>query len=140
MSETYRRPSIAGWLVPSSIGPFAVAYGAAILTALLGVDGYLRWLVLAVGLAVATVWGIVYVVIASLIDVALLSVKLRTLPNGVNAWLQSVAPPAVSIASYALIKPHKWWAAGPWAVIIAVLAPPLIAIIASRIFLGRKPS
>jgi hypothetical protein len=29
---------------------------------------------------------------------------------------------------------------GPWAVAIALLVPPVIAILASRIALGKKPS
>jgi hypothetical protein len=140
MSETYRRPTLIGWLVPASIGPFVVAYVAAILGAAFGpVGGHLRWVVLVVGLAVATLWASVYVLLATIVDVALLSMKVRTLPTGKNGWIQGFAAPAASLAMYAIHPPHKWFALGPWAVVIAVLVPPVIAIALSRIFLGKKP-
>ncbi len=141
MKGTYKRPTIRGWLLPSSLGPFVASYAAAVLTAFFGpVDGRLRWVVLAVGLAIATVWSFLYVIIASLVDVALLSIKIRALPNGKNAWLQSFAAPSAALAMYAVYPPHNWWTMGPWAVAIAVLVPPVIAILASKIFLGKKPS
>jgi hypothetical protein len=141
MSDTYRRPSIAGWLLPASVGPFVAAYAAAILTAFFGpADGHLRWVVLVVGLAIATVWASVYVLIASLLDVALLSIKVRTLPTGKSGWLQAFAAPSAALASYVVLPPHKWWTLGPWIVVVAVLVPPVLAILASRIFLGKKPS
>jgi hypothetical protein len=139
--KTYRRPTIRGWLLPSSLGPFIASYVAAILTAFFGpVDGHFRWVVLAVGIAIATVWSFLYVLIAALVDVALLSIRVRALPNGKYAWLQSFAAPAASLAVYAVYPPHKWWALGPWAVAVALLVPPVIAILASRIALGSKPS
>lgn len=139
--KSYKRPTIRGWLLPSTLGPFIASYIAAILTAFMGpVDGHFRWLVLAIGLAIATVWSFAYMIIASLVDVALLSIRVRSLPNGKNAWLQSFAAPAASLAVYAVYPPHKWWALGPWAVVVALLVPPVIAIIASRIVLGAKPS
>jgi len=141
MSDTYKRPTIRGWLLPSSLGPFLAAYAAAVITAFFGpVDGHLRWVVLAVGLAVATVWSFVYVLIAGLIDVLLLSIRIRALPNGKHAWLQGFAAPSAALLAYAVYPPHKWWTMGPWAVVIALLVPPVIAILASRIALGKKPS
>lgn len=141
MSETYKRPTLRGWLLPSSLGPFIAAYGAAVLTAFFGpVDGHLRWVVLVVGLAIATVWSFLYVILASLVDVALLSIKVRALPNGKHAWLQSFAAPSAALAMYAVYPPHKWWTMGPWAVAIALLVPPAITILVSKIALGKKPS
>lgn len=140
MTETYRRPTIRGWLLPGAVGPFVAAYAAAAAAAFLGpVDGHLRWVVLAVGLAIATVWALLYVLLAALVDVALLSVRLRALPNGRGAWLQGVAAPAAALLSYAVYSPHKWWTMGPWAVVAAVLVPPAVAILASRVALGRRP-
>lgn len=140
MSEPYRRPQIASWLVPASVGPFVAAYVAAVITAFLGpVDGHLRWVVLVIGLAVATLWASLYVLLSTLLDVGLLAIKVRTLPTGKIGWLQSVAAPGASIGSYAIIQPHKWLTLGPWAVAIALAAPPLVAILGTRVFFGKKP-
>lgn len=139
MSEIYRRPTIAKWLLPSAIGPMVASWLAALLYALLGVRDELFWVVLVTGVAIGSLWAFAYAIVAALLDVALLGIKVRRLPNGRDAWLQSFAAPALSLAAYAVYPPHKWWKLGPWAVVVAVLVPPVIAIVASRLAIGKKP-
>jgi len=139
--ERYVRPSIAGWLLPTTVGTFVAAYGAISLYAALGPlpDLLPRTVFWVVGMAVATGWALVYVLLQSVVDLALLAVRVRTLANGKKAWLSSIVAPLFPIASYAAYSPHKWWKLGPWAVVIAVLVPMLISAVAVRIVGGKKP-
>jgi len=139
MTETYRRPTIGRWLLPSALGPFVTSWIAALLYAWFGVRDELFWVVLVTGLAIGSLWAFGYALIAGLVDVALLGVRARRLPNGRDAWLQAFAAPALSLGVYAAYPPHKWWKLGPWAVVVAVLVPPVIAILVSRVAVGKKP-
>lgn len=137
----YVRPSIAGWLLPTTIGTFVSSYAAVSLYAALGplpdlVPRLAFWIV---GMAIATGWSLVYVLVQSCVDLALLAVRARTLANGKSAWLASIVGPLLPLASYAAYSPHKWWKMGPWAVAIAVLVPMLVSAVAVRIVTGKKP-
>jgi len=140
--ERYVRPSIAGWLVPTSVGTFVAAYGAVSLYAAIGplpdlVPRVAFWVV---GMAVATGWSLVFVLLQSLVDLALLAIRVRTLVNGKIAWLSALVAPLVPIATYVAYSPHKWWKLGPWAVAIAVLAPMLASALGVRLFIAKKTS
>lgn len=140
--ERYVRPSIAGWLLPTTVGTFVSAYAAISAYAAVGplpdlVPRVAFWIV---GMAVATGWALVYVLIQSLVDLALLAIRVRTLSNGKAAWLTALVAPLLPIATYVVYSPHKWWKMGPWAVAIAVLVPMIVSAFAIRIFAGRKPS
>ncbi len=139
--ERYVRPSIAGWLLPTTIGTFVAAYGAISLYAALGPlpDLLPRSVFWVVGMAIATGWALVFVLLQSLVDLALLAVRLRTLANGKRAWLSSIVAPLLPILSYAAYSPHKWWKMGPWAVLGAVLIPMVVSAIAVRVVAGKKP-
>lgn len=139
MSETYRRPTIGQWLRPVTIGPFVAAWTAALVYARFGVRDELFWGALVLGVVLGSLWAFGYALVAALLDVALLGVKLRRLPHGRGAWLQAFVAPAVSLGSYVLVPPHRWWRFGPWAVVAAILAPPAIALVASRVLVGKKP-
>jgi hypothetical protein len=139
--ERYVRPSIAGWLLPTTVGTFLSAYAAVSAYAAFGplpdlVPRVAFWIV---GMAVMTGWALVYVLVQSLVDLALLAVRLRTLANGKSAWLSAIVGPLLPLATYATYSPHKWWKMGPWAVVFAVLAPMLFSAIAVRVFAGKKP-
>ncbi len=138
--EKYVRPSIAGWLLPTTVGTFVAAYGAVSLYAALGPlpDLLPRSVFWVVGMAVATGWALVYVLLQSLVDLALLAVRVRTLVNGKRAWLSGIVAPIFPILTYAAYSPHKWWKLGPWAVVGAMLIPMVISAIAVRIFAGKK--
>ena len=138
--ERYVRPSIAGWLLPTTIGTFVAAYGAISLYAALGPLPELlpRTVCWVVGMAIATGWALVFILLQSLVDLALLAVRVRTLANGKKAWLSSVAAPLFPLLSYAAYSPHKWWKLGPWAVVIAVLVPMLISAVGVRVVAGKK--
>ncbi|HEX4513837.1 MAG TPA: hypothetical protein VGH87_04850 [Polyangiaceae bacterium] len=139
--ERYVRPSIAGWLLPTTIGTFLSAYGATSLYAAFGPlpDLVPRTVFWVVGMAVATAWALVFVLLQSVIDLALLTVRLRALANGKAAWFSALVAPLLPIATYAAYSPHKWWKLGPWAVAIAVLVPMVVSVIATRVVLGKKP-
>ena len=140
--ERYVRPSIAGWLLPTTVGTFLSADGAISAYAAFGplpdlVPRVAFWIV---GMAVATGWALVYVLVQSLVDLALLAVRLRTLANGKAAWFAAIVGPLLPLATYAAYSPHKWWKLGPWAVAIAVLVPMLISAVGVRLFTAKKPS
>jgi hypothetical protein len=140
--ERYVRPSIAGWLVPTTVGTFVSAYAATSLYAAFGPlpDLVPRTVFWVVGMAIATGWALVFVLLQSVVDLALLTVRVRTLANGKAAWGSALVAPIIPLVSYAMYSPHKWWKLGPWAVVIAVLAPMLVSAIVVRVALGKKPS
>ncbi len=138
--EGYVRPSIAGWLLPTTAGTFIASYGAVSLYAAVGplpdlVPRVAFWIV---GMAIATGWSLLFVLLQSLVDLALLAIRVRTLVNGKVAWVSALVAPLVPIATYAAYSPHKWWKLGPWAVAIAVLAPMLVSAIGVRVFLAKS--
>jgi hypothetical protein len=140
-NERYVRPSVAGWLLPTTVGTFLSSYGAVSLYAALGplpelVPRTVFWIV---GMAVATGWSLVYVLLQSLVDMALLAVRVRTLVNGRVAWFSALVAPLFPIATYVVYSPHKWWKLGPWAVVIAVLAPMLVSAVGVRVLGAKKP-
>ena len=140
-SPTYKRPSIAAWLLPTMVGPFLAMATAVGLYAWLGPLGDLvpRSVFLVVGLLVGSLWAFVYSLVAGLTDLALLAVKVRTLPNGKTAFLSSFLAPLAALATYAVYSPHKWYKFGPWAIVGALLVPLVVAAVGSRVVAGRKP-
>ena len=140
--EKYVRPSIAGWLLSTTLGTFVSAYAATSLYAAFGPlpDLVPRTVFWVVGMAVATGWALVFVLLQSVIDLALLAVRVRTLANGKAAWLSAIIAPLLPLATYAAYSPHKWWKLGPWAVVIAVLVPMVFSAVAVRVALGKKPN
>jgi hypothetical protein len=137
----YVRPSVAGWLLPTTIGTFLSSYGAVSLYAALGplpelVPRTVFWIV---GMAVATGWSLLFVLLQSCIDLALLAIRVRTLVNGKTAWLHALVAPLFPIATYAVYSPHRWWRLGPWAVAIAVLVPMVVAAFGIRVVGAKKP-
>jgi hypothetical protein len=140
-NERYVRPSVAGWLLPTTVGTFLASYGAVSLYAALGplpelVPRTVFWIV---GMAVATGWALVYVLLQSVVDLALLAIRVRTLVNGRAAWFSAIVAPLFPIATYVVYSPHKWWKLGPWAVVIAVLVPMLISAVGVRVLSAKKP-
>jgi hypothetical protein len=138
--ERYVRPSVAGWLFPTTIGTFLTSYAAVSLYAFLGplpelVPRLVFWII---AMAIATGWSLVYVLLQSLVDLALLAVRVRTLVNGKAAWFSAIVAPLFPIVTYVVYSPHKWWKLGPWAVVIAVLVPMLVSAIGVRL-LANKP-
>jgi hypothetical protein len=136
---SYVRPSIAGWLLPTTVGTFVAAYGAVSLYAALGplpdlVPRAAFWIV---GMAIATGWSLVYVLLQSIVDLALLAIRVRTLVNGKIAWLSALVAPLVPIATYVAYSPHKWWKLGPWAVAIAVVVPMLVSALGVRLVAAK---
>ncbi|HSQ63130.1 MAG TPA: hypothetical protein VLM85_07930 [Polyangiaceae bacterium] len=140
-NERYVRPSVAGWLLPTTAGTFIAAYGAVSLYAAIGPvpDLVPRSVFWVVGMALATGWSLVYLLVQSLVDLALLAVRVRTLVNGKAAWFSAIVAPLLPLATYAAYSPHKWWKLGPWAVIIALVAPMLVSAVAIRLFGAKKP-
>ena len=140
MAERYVRPTVAGWLTPTLLAPWITAYGAVTAIAALKIDGLfgkvLGW---TVGMLVGSVWAFVFCTLLIVVDLALLGVKVRTLPAGKRGWAASLLSPFAVFASYVAMPPYKFYAAGPWAVGAAVLVPMIVVAIASRVLGGSKP-
>ena len=140
MVERYVRPTVAGWLTPTLIAPWISVYGAVTAIAALHIDGLfgkvLGW---TVGMLVGSAWAFAFCTLLVVVDLALLGVKVRTLPAGKRGWAASLLSPFAVFASYVAVPPYKFYAAGPWAVGAAVLVPMVVVAIASRILGGSKP-
>lgn len=141
MSERYVRPTIAGWLTPTLIAPWLSVYGAVTAFAALGVDWGLfgkiaGW---AVGMLVGSVWAFVFCFMLLLVDVALLAVRVRTLPAGKRGWAGSFVAPLMVFGIYGVAPPHTFWPYGGWGVATAVIAPMAIVAFLVRVFGGQKP-
>jgi hypothetical protein len=140
MSERYVRPTIAGWLTPTLIAPWISVYTAVTAFALLGVDWGPVWKIAgwAAGMLVGSVWAFAFCTLLVVIDLALLAIRVRTLPAGKRGWLASFAAPLLVFGIYGVAPPHTFWHYGAWGVVAAVLAPMAIVALAFRIATGAK--
>lgn len=141
MAERYVRPTVAGWLTPTLIAPWLSVYGAVTAIAALGIDRGLFGKVLGwtVGMLVGSVWAFVFCALLLIVDLALLGVKVRTLPAGKRGWALSFLSPLLVLGSYVAVPPYKFYAAGPWAIAAAVLIPMIAVAVGTRVFAGTKP-
>ncbi len=140
-TERYVRPTIAGWLTPTLIAPWISVYGAVTAFAALGVDWGLWGKVAgwAVGMLVGSVWAFAFCTMLIVTDLALLAVRVRTLPSGGRGWLAAFGAPLAVFGIYGVAPPHTFWPYGWWGVAAAVLAPMMIVSLIVRVFAGRKP-
>lgn len=140
MAERYVRPTVAGWLTPTLLAPWISAYGAVTAIAALHIDGLfgkvLGW---TVGMLVGSVWAFAFCTLLILVDLALLGVKVRTLPSGGRGWAAGLLSPLAVFASYVAVPPYRFYAAGPWAIGAAIVVPMVVVAIASRVLSGKKP-
>lgn len=141
MAERYVRPTVAGWLTPTLIAPWLSVYGAVTAIAALGIDRGLFGKVLGwtVGMLVGSVWAFVFCALLLIVDLALLGVKVRTLPAGKRGWALSFLSPLLVLGTYVAVPPYKFYAAGPWAIAAAVLIPMIAVAVGTRVFAGTKP-
>ena len=141
MAERYVRPTVAGWLTPTLIAPWLSVYGAVTAVAALGIDRGLFGKVLGwtVGMLVGSVWAFVFCALLLVVDLALLGVKVRTLPAGKRGWAISFLSPLLVLGTYVAVPPYKFYAAGPWAIAAAVAIPMIVMAIGMRVFAGTKP-
>lgn len=141
MGERYVRPTVAGWLTPTLIAPFLSVYGAVTAIAALGIDRGVFGKVLgwAVGMAVGTVWAFVFCLMLVAVDLALLGVKVRTLPAGKRGWGTALLSPLAVFGVYTFAPPYKFYAYGPWAIVAAILVPMFLVAVGTRVFGGQKP-
>lgn len=141
MAERYVRPTVAGWLTPTLIAPWISVYGAVTVIAALGIDRGLFGKVLGwtVGMLLGSVWAFVFCAVLIAVDLALLGVKVRTLPAGRRGWALSFLSPLLVFAAYVAVPPYKFYAAGPWAIAAAVAVPMILVAMGMRIFAGTKP-
>ena len=136
----YVRPTVKGWVFPLMIAPWVSIYGAVSLFSAFGPEfKYVnRWVVWGVGMLAGTIVSFVYMLLLALIDVMLLAIRVRSLPNGKNAWLSAFVSPLAFLASYAVLRPWAYWKGGPWTVLAIVVAPMVISAIVSRVFFGSR--
>lgn len=91
---TNRNRSIAAWMASVAFGTYAGAWGYATFNALLR-GGMVRW---ALMMAVASAVAAFQVVVLGAIDVVLLWLRARMLPQGRAAWLGAIGSSAVSLS------------------------------------------
>jgi hypothetical protein len=139
--KRYVRPTVGGWLRPTLIGPWISVYGAVTAAAALGIDRGIFGKVIGwtLGMIVGTAWTFVFCLMLVLVDVALLAVKVRTLPSGKKGWGAALLSPFVVFGGYVLAPPYQFLKYGPWAVAGAVLLPMLVVAIGARLLAGQKP-
>lgn len=139
-TERYVRPTIGGWLAPTLIAPWISVYGAVTAFAALGVDWGLfgkiaGW---AVAMFVGSVWAFAFCLVLMLVDVALLAVRVRTLPTGRRGWVSAFAAPLAVFGIYGIVPPHTFWRHGTAGVGAAILVPMLVVAVGMRIVAGRR--
>ena len=141
MAERYVRPTVAGWLTPTLVAPWISVYGAVTAIAVLGIDRGLFGKVLGwtVGMVAGSVWAFVFCALLVTVDLALLGVKVRTLPAGKRGWAAAFLSPLACMAAYVAVPPYKFYPAGPWAIAAAVVIPMIVVAIVTRVFAGTKP-
>jgi hypothetical protein len=139
--ERYVRPTVAGWLTPTLIAPWLSTYGAVTAFALLGIDRGIFGKVVGwtLGMVLGTVWAFAFCLALVLVDLALLAVKVRTLPAGRRGWGAALLSPLAVFATYAAVPPYKFYPYGVWAIVAAVAAPMLAVALGVRLFAGQKP-
>lgn len=140
-TQRYARPTVGGWLRPTLIGPWISVYGAVTAAAALGIDRGLFGKVVGwtLGMIIGTAWTFVFCLTLLLVDVALLAVKLRTLPAGKKGWGAALLSPLAVFGVYTLAPPYQFIKYGPWAIAAAVLVPMFVVALAARVFAGRRP-
>jgi hypothetical protein len=136
-----RATQIAGWATPLMLSPWLSIAGVTAAYAYFGPEVRFvpRDVVFGVGLALGVVTGALFVLASALIDIAILAIAKRTLPQGVTGWVSGAFGAALFTASYAVLKPWTYWRGGPWTVVGLFVAPPIVAALVSRIaVLARK--
>jgi hypothetical protein len=142
MAEKYVRPTVGGWLRPTLLAPWISVYGAVTLGALFGFDyggkagKIAAWIA---GMLAGSVWAFVFCTMLILIDLALLGIKIRTLPAGKRGWLGAFLAPLPAFAVYSVLPWKTIALSGPWSVAGAVLIPMAIVAIIGRFVSGQKP-
>ncbi len=141
MTERYVRPTVAGWLTPTLVAPWVSVYGAVTALAALGIDRGLFGKVLgwSVGMFVGSLWAVVFCALLLVLDLTLLGIRVRTLPAGRRGWALSFLSPLLVLATYRVVPPYRFYTAGPWAVLAAVLVPMVLVAVGTRIVAGTKP-
>jgi hypothetical protein len=138
--QRYVRPTVGGWLTPTLIAPWLSTYGAVTAITLLGIDKGLFGKAIAwtAGMVLGSVWAFTFCLLLILVDVALLAVKVRTLPAGRRGWGTALLAPLGVFAMYAAVPPHKFYPYGVWGIAAAVFVPMLLAALFSRVAWGQK--
>ncbi|MCL2777601.1 MAG: hypothetical protein FWD73_06320 [Polyangiaceae bacterium] len=132
---------MGGWLLPALVAPWISVYVAVTAVATFGIERGVFGKVLgwALGMLVGSVWAFVYCLIGIAVDLALLSVKLRTLPIGRRAWISGLASPLVVFGVYTLAPPYTFYPLGIQAVLFAILIPMATVVLVGRVVAGQKP-
>jgi len=126
-----RNRSIASWMASVVVGTYAGAWGYATLSAVLR-GGLTRWALL---MAVSTAIAAFQVFLLGAIDLVLLWLKVRMLPQGRRAWLGAIGSSALSV-SLTIGWPSLRWLS-PAGLFFAVL--PMIAVpLAVRLIWGER--
>ena len=127
-----RNRSISSWMAAVVLGTYAGAWGFATASALLR-GGMVKWVVL---MAVCSGLAALQTILLGAIDLVLLWLKVRMLPQGRTAWLGAIGSSAVTLA-VGMGWPFSRWMS-PVGFLFSVL--PLLAIpLATRLLSGVRP-
>lgn len=139
-TDKYVRPTVAGWLTPLLLGPWIGSYAFVSAWSWLGPQyPYVpRMAAFIVGLTVATIYSLTFVIAQALLDVALLTVRLRALPTGKRAWLVAILSPVVPLLVSTLTMKRALWSLNPWVIVATLAAPFCVTLLATRIAFGEK--
>lgn len=138
--ERYVRPTVAGWLGPTMLGPWVSVYGAVSAYAAFGPEGRFlgRWAMWAMGMLAGSLVAAMYVAVLVTVDVLLLALRRRMLPTGPRAWGMALGSPLLVGVSYLAFAPHGFYKLGPWAIAAALLLPMVVSAFGVRLFAGTK--
>lgn len=129
---TNRNQSIAKWMASVVVGTYLGAWVFASVSALLK-GGLVRWVVL---MAFCSGFAAVEVLVLGAVDVILLWLHLRKLPNGRNAWLGSV------LSMIVVLGVGMGWPLTSYittmGLIFGVLLPVIAVPVVVRLVLGER--
>jgi len=129
---TNRNQSIGSWMASLVIGTYLGAWGFATLSALLK-GGLVRWVVL---MAFASGVAALQVVVLGAIDMILLWLHLRKLPNGRNAWVGSILSTTI-ILGMSMGWPLLSYITAS-GLIFGIVLPSLLVPVVVRLVLGER--
>jgi hypothetical protein len=127
---TNARPSIGEWMASVVLGTFFGAWGFASLYAVLR-GSLIKWVLL---LAICSALAAVQVVVLGTVDLLLLWLKVRQLPNGRRAWTGSI----LSSVIIGVVGVGFARFGSPIGVLASVLVPMFAISAGMRLFTGER--
>ncbi|MGZ3424110.1 MAG: hypothetical protein ACXWUG_00895 [Polyangiales bacterium] len=124
------RPSVSGWMASLVLGTYFGAWGFATVRAVLS-GSVVKWLLL---LAVCSALAVLQVMVLGAVDLILLWLKIRQLPNGRSAWTGSILSAfVIGVVGMGFVRFGT-----PLGMIASVIVPMMVISTAMRLFTGDR--